>query len=255
MGKNHKSTEMNNEEKKELTLVEVTQQQILEYVTKGGYEPNQLLPKENELSEILGVSRVVIREALSHLRALGFIETKRKKGTVLLSPQPFEIMGVIVSSRALDEESVKDLYELRLMLEVGAADFIFERKTDEAMAELEKLIEEEENCTDPRRLVEIDIEFHSILYKMSNSRSLANFQTLIGKIFTLYPQRPENWRNLEIITHRGLFRILQNGTADSFRSAMRLHLTHQFNNKSKYLEAYYNKQNSLLESDNKQLGV
>lgn len=227
---------------KELTLVESTQQQILNYVTKDGYQSNLALPKEDELATTLGVSRVVVREALSRLRALGFLETKKKKGSILVSPQPFGIMEIIISSGALDDNSVKDLYELRLMLEVGLADFVFERKDEEGMLKLLRLIEEEEACEDHKRLVEIDIEFHTVLYQMANSRSLSNFQSLIGKIFTLYPsKRPDNWRQQEVITHRSLYRILQNGTPDAFRAAMRLHLTYQFENRDKYLKAYYDK--------------
>lgn len=228
--------------KKELTLVEVTQQQILEHVTKGGYQSNSILPKEDELANTLGVSRVVVREALSRLRALGFLETKKKKGTILISPQPFGIMEIIINSGALDEISVRDLYELRLMLEVGLADFIFERKDEQSMSRLLRLVEEEETCEDSRRLIDIDIEFHTILYQMANSRSLSGFQSLIGKIFTLYPkERPKNWRQQEIITHHSLYRILENGNPDGFRSAMRLHLTYQFENRDKYLKAYYDK--------------
>lgn len=241
---------MNEIEKKDLTLVEATQQQILDYIADKGLRPNTVLPKESELADSLGVSRVVIREALSSLRALGFLETKKKKGTILISPQPFGIMEVIINSGTLDKSALRDLYELRLMLEIGAADFIFERKDEESMEKLLELIEEEEACDNVRRLVEIDIEFHSILYSMANSKSLSNFQHLLGKTFSLYPhQREENWRQREIITHRSLYRILLHGNADSFRSAMRLHLTHQFENRDKYLDKYYN---SLINPEQKQ---
>lgn len=227
-------------EKKEFTLVETTQQQILNYINNEGLKVNDTLPKENELADLLGVSRVVVREALSSLRSLGFVETKKKKGTILLSPKPFDVIEVIISSGALSESTVKDLYELRLMLEIGLADFVFERKDEANMAKLLKLIEEEEHCEDSQRLVEIDIEFHSILYKMANSRSLSNFQNLLGKTFMFYPhQRPENWRSMEIITHRSLYRILDKGNPEAFRSAMRLHLTYQFSNRDEYLQTYY----------------
>lgn len=230
------------QDKKELTLVEITQQQILDYVSKDGYKSNSVLPKEDEFASIFRVSRVVVREALSRLRALGFLETKKKKGTVLISPQPFGILEIIINSGGLDENSIRDLYELRLMLEVGLADFVFERKDEQGISRLLNLIEEEELCEDHKRLVEIDVEFHAILYQMANSRSLSNFQSLIGKIFTLYPgTRSENWRQQEIISHRSLYHILEKGTPDAFRSAMRLHLTYQFENRDKYLKAYYDR--------------
>ncbi|MDH8700887.1 GntR family transcriptional repressor for pyruvate dehydrogenase complex [Dysgonomonadaceae bacterium PH5-43] len=225
---------------KEPTLVETTQQRILEYISKDGYQVNQVLPKENELAESLNVSRVVIREALSRLRVLGFIETKRKKGTILISPQPFSLVELIVNSGALNKESIRDLYELRLMLEIGSADFIFERRNEESMQRLKELVEEEVECTDVERLIEIDIEFHSVLYRMANSVSLSNFQSVLGQIFTLYPKSRDRKKE-EVISHYGLYKILETGTADLFRSAMRLHLTYQFENRNNYLEEYYKK--------------
>ena len=65
----------------EATLVEQTQKDILKYIAENN--DIKRLPKEQELSKLMGVSRVVIREALSCLRALGLIETKRKLGTVV----------------------------------------------------------------------------------------------------------------------------------------------------------------------------
>lgn len=235
------SQEVDDIEKRESSLVETTQQQILDYINNQGLKVNDTLPKENELADSLGVSRVVVREALSSLRSLGFVETKKRKGTILLSPKPFDVIEVIISSGTLSENTIRDLYELRLMLEIGMADFVFERKDAAGMARLLQLVEEEELCEDSQRLVEIDIEFHSVLYKMANSKSLSNFQNLLGKIFLLYPlQRPKDWRVQEIITHRSLYRILDTGNAEAFRSAMRLHLTYQFENSEKYLKTYYN---------------
>lgn len=236
---------MENENKKELTLVEATQQQILDYVTKDGYKTNMSLPKESELAETLGVSRVVVREALSSLRALGFLETKKKKGSVMVSPEPFDLFKMIVRSGALNEEAVSDLYELRLMLEIGLADFLFERKTDEGMAQLMSIIEEEDACDDPEQLADLDVKFHTVLYKMANSRALSSFQSLIGRIFVIYPKKGKRERLPEIITHRSLYHILDTGNSDSFRSAMRLHLTYQFENRDKYLQEYYSKASNM----------
>ena len=94
------------------TLTEQAEKQILQYVTENGYKIGDTFTKENEFAEILGVSRVVIREALSRLRMMGFIETKRKRGTILKSPDMFYGVKTIVNSGKLDLESLKDLYEV-----------------------------------------------------------------------------------------------------------------------------------------------
>ncbi len=75
-------------ENQEVSLVEQTQHRILEYIAENKYQFNSVLPKENEMADILGVSRVVIREAYSGLRTLGFLETN-EKGDHFRGPQGF----------------------------------------------------------------------------------------------------------------------------------------------------------------------
>lgn len=216
---------MNNE----ATLTEQTEQRILNYITEKEFKYGDVFPKENEFAEILGVSRVVIREALGRLRTMGFIETKRKRGTVLRSPNMFYGVKTIVNSGKLDLESLKDLYEVRIMLEIGMADFIFLRKTDEFIQELEKIVNKEDatEVHDLEELAKLDIQFHSTLYKMSGNKSLRTFQMLLNTLFTTY-SRSKNWKNRQIISHASLLGILKKGTTDAFRTAMRLHLNTRF---------------------------
>jgi DNA-binding FadR family transcriptional regulator len=232
---------------KDSTLTERTEQEILKYVTDQGYNLGDTLPKENEFAEILGVSRVVIREALSRLRILGFIETRRKRGTVLTSPNMFYGVKTIVNSGKLDMESLKDLYELRIMLEIGMADFIFLRKTPESIAELERIVCEEDatDVSDLEKLARLDIQFHSTLYKMSGNKTLRAFQNLLNTLFTTY-SRSKDWRRRQIISHTALVEILKNSTTDAFRTAMRLHLNTRFED----MEALFKKDEQPIEVSN-----
>ncbi|MGL5937294.1 MAG: FadR/GntR family transcriptional regulator [Phocaeicola sp.] len=220
---------------KENSLVEQTQDRILQYIAEHNYKLNTVLPKENEMAEALGVSRVVIREAYSGLRSLGFLETKRKKGTVLVSPKIFGILKYVVMSGLLDSQSIEDLYELRLMLEIGMVDFIMEHRTEEKIDSLQYIVDQEEECTDSTKLKSLDIRFHTILYGMSGNRSLQYFQNLLSKIFALYTPRSANWKADEMMTHRTLLHFLKKGDVNLFRSAMRIHLEYQFINKKKNL--------------------
>jgi DNA-binding FadR family transcriptional regulator len=230
------------------TLTEQTEQQILKYVTENGYQVGDVFPKESEFAEILGVSRVVIREALGRLRMMGFIETKRKRGTVLKSPDMFYGVKTIVNSGKLDLESLKDLYEVRIMLEIGMADFIYLRKTDESIKLLENLVAREEatDVNDLETLAALDIQFHTLLYKISGNKSLGTFQNLLNTLFTTY-SRSKNWRNRQIISHATLVGILKKGTTDAFRSAMRLHLNTRFED----LEILFPKKEAVVVSNKK----
>ncbi|SKA44526.1 DNA-binding transcriptional regulator, FadR family [Chitinophaga eiseniae] len=215
---------------KELTLAEQIERKILKYISEKGYQLGDALPKENELAEILGVSRVVLREALSRLRILGFIETKRKRGTVLTSPNIFYGFKTILSSGTLDKDSLKDLYEVRLMLEIGMADFLFLHKEERYLNDLQRIIEEENMTADSEQLTKLDIRFHSTLYKMSGNKSLYAFQNLLNTLFATYAPRRKDWKVKQIISHESLLEILKCGTADAFRTAMRLHLNTRFEN-------------------------
>lgn len=235
--------------KDELSLVEQTQQDILKYISQN--TDCKQLPKEQEFVQILGVSRVVVREALSRLRAMGFIETKRKKGTIVVVPEVFGTVKAIVASGLLDKDTLRDLYQLRIMLEIGMADFLFQNKTPEQMARLEEIIHEEyaldaqmttstddsERYAIAKKLTDVDIRFHSLLFEMTGNKSLIDFQYILRHLFTLYfPKIKRDPKEVNIVSHIGLFNLLRTGTPDAFRMAMRLHLTTQISNMEKILE-------------------
>ena len=236
-------------EKDELSLVEQTQRDILKYISQNGGD--RLLPKEQEFVELLGVSRVVVREALSRLRALGFIETRRKRGTVAVVPEVFSILKTIIASGLLDRETLRDLYQLRLMLEIGMADFIYLNKTPEQIEELDRIVAEEvglegrmavaesheEKFEIAKKLTEVDIRFHSKLFEMTGNKSLMDFQYILRHLFTLYaPKLRTDYHSRTIVSHVSLFNLLRSGTPDAFRMSMRLHLNTQFDNMESILE-------------------
>lgn len=225
------------------TLVEQTQKKILGYISEN--QDIKQLPKEKEFSEILGVSRGVLRESLSQLRALGLIETKRKKGTVVVSPNVFGVLKPLIGSGLLDRKSLTDLYQLRLMFEIGAADFIFKGKNEKSMSELDAIVAEEAEldqqmnlATDDEtkyriaeKLKDVDIQFHAKLFEMTGNQDLMDFQFIVRHLFSLYsPRLKKDYHDRNVVSHIGLFNILRNGTPDAFRTAMRLHLGTQFEN-------------------------
>ena len=234
--------------KEDITLVEQTQRDILKYISMNGNAAARL-PKEQEFVELLGVSRVVVREALSRLRALGIIETKRKKGTVVVVPEIF-------ASGLLDKDTLRDLYQLRLMLEIGMADFIYMNKTSEQMNQLDDIVAEEvemnremataENDEQryeiAKKLTDVDIRFHSKLFEMTGNKSLIDFQYILRHLFTLYyPKVKTDYHSRTLVSHVSLFNILNTSTADAFRMGMRLHLKTQFDSMESILENTFKK--------------
>ena len=234
-------------------MVEQTQRDILKYISQNGNSSR--LPKEQEFVELLGVSRVVVREALSRLRAVGIIETKRKKGTVVVVPEVFGVLKSIVASGLLDKDTLRDLYQLRLMLEIGMADFIYMSRTDAQMEELDRIVAEEVSLSNEmataddmdqryaiaKKLTDVDVRFHSKLFEMTGNKSLIDFQYILRHLFTLYyPKIRTDYHSRTLVSHVSLYNILRTSTPDAFRMGMRLHLKTQFDNMESILEKTFN---------------
>ena len=62
------------------TLADHVEEEIIQYIKSHDLHPGDALPNEMEFSRMLGVSRNVIREAMSRLRMLGLIQTRTKRG-------------------------------------------------------------------------------------------------------------------------------------------------------------------------------
>jgi DNA-binding FadR family transcriptional regulator len=223
---------------REETLTEQTEKKLLEYIGKQKFKVGEALPTEDEFTGLLGVSRVVVREALSRLRTLGVIETRRKRGTVLKSPDLFGGMQTIIDSGTLQGSALKDLFELRLMLEIGMSDFIFMHKTDADIERLQTIVDREELTLSTEESIRLDIKFHSTLYEISGNMSLKKFQQLLEPLFSIYAPRAKNWKVKQIIQHSGLLEILRRGSPDAFRTAMRLHLSTQFESMSEIFKEF-----------------
>ncbi|WP_242117501.1 FadR/GntR family transcriptional regulator [Aestuariivivens sediminicola] len=219
-----------------LSLVDKVEIRLKEYFKVNNLKIGDSIPKELEFAEALGVSRTVIREALLRLRTIGVIESKKRKGMVLTQPDIVQNFEKAIEYNLLGEEALIDIFELRLILEMGMADLLFARKTEEDIEDLDKIVskqEKEENDTTFFSLKH-EIAFHGKLYELSNNTTLKRFQDLLLPVFNyVHDNMPEGAKDFkyskgEFVTHRDLLNILKNGDAQSFREAMRNHLEPHF---------------------------
>ena len=125
------------------SLVDKVEASLVQLLQEQKFKVGDVIPKEIELSQALGVSRTVIREALTRLRIMGLIESKKKKGSVITSPDLFGMMSKSMNPHILDQETLKEIFEIRLVLEIGMADLIFHRIKKEDIEELKKIVSNE----------------------------------------------------------------------------------------------------------------
>jgi len=211
------------------SLVEVVERKILNIVRKNNLSVGDSLPAELELTEGLGVSRSVVREALSRLRMLGLLKSKKRRGMVIAEPDLFGGCSQILDAAFLNEKTQRDLCEMRLTLELGLADLLFLRKTDKDLNELENIVNREEKARTEQTRLKLEIEFHTKLYQMGRNNLLHRFQGLLEPFFREAVKREQiNGRCKGEASHRDLLEELRSGNPDSFRKKMREHLQPHF---------------------------
>ncbi|PST83574.1 FadR family transcriptional regulator [Pedobacter yulinensis] len=208
------------------TMADMVEIRLREYLKRKSFRPGDALPKELELAEALGVSRNVLREALSRLRMLGMIETKKKRGMVLARPDILGTFERVLDPLIIDTGTLQDIFELRLVLEMGLADLLYIRKTDKDIQELEAIAKKEVNVDNTFR-IKTEIAFHGKLYEMSGNDTLKRFQIMLLPIFD-YMVAVEQQPTRGDVTHMDLVQILKNGSKEDFKRGMESHLKPHF---------------------------
>lgn len=113
------------------SLVDKVEMTLINTLIHQGFKVGDAIPKETELASILGVSRTVVREALARLKMIGLIQSKKHKGAVVTNPDLLALLEKRMIPQVLDHTTLREIFELRLALEIGIADFIMERVTKE----------------------------------------------------------------------------------------------------------------------------
>jgi GntR family transcriptional repressor for pyruvate dehydrogenase complex len=209
------------------TMADVVEVKLRQYLKNKPFLPGDALPTEAELAEALGVSRNVLREALSRLRMLGMIESKKKRGMVLTKPDILGAFEKVLDPLIIDKDTLQDIFELRLVLEMGLADLLFLRKTAKDVEELEAIAKAEKYDSGKQFRIKSEIEFHGKLYEMTGNNTFKRFQSMLLPIFG-YVVTLEKKKIAGKVNHLDLVQILKKGTKEDFKKGMYEHLKPHF---------------------------
>jgi GntR family transcriptional repressor for pyruvate dehydrogenase complex len=132
---------------------------LVERIRRGDFQPGDRLPTEPELMAEQGVSRTVVREAMSRLQAAGYAETRHGVGTFVLAGggrAPELDMSTVTTIR-----DTLAMLELRISLESEAAALAALRRTDEQLAAMRRALAQfEDEANKGGAAVEADFQFH-----------------------------------------------------------------------------------------------
>lgn len=153
---------------------------IMEQIRTGKLRPGDKLPSEPELADLLGVSRGILREALTVLQARNYVIRKPKEGT-LIHPEINKILEES-SGISLKEATYLDLLEMRECIEKREVEKIIDFASDEEIEELRELVKAKENDDTPGT---VDYYFHYRLAEMSRNAIFTNF---IDKYYDVFDE-------------------------------------------------------------------
>ncbi|MGE8495904.1 MAG: FadR/GntR family transcriptional regulator [Pseudomonas sp.] len=211
-------------------LVAELSQQIREGVIKRGDK----LPTESAIMEAQGVSRTVVREALSRLQASGLVETRHGIGTFVLdtpSPSGFRIdPATIVTLR-----EVLAILELRISLEVESAGLAAQRRSPEQLAAMRAALDAlGYSAAHSGDAVASDFQFHLTIAEATGNRYFTDIMSHLGT--SIIPRTRLNSARIAhddqqhylarlSREHEQIFEAIARQDSDAARAAMRLHLT------------------------------
>jgi GntR family transcriptional repressor for pyruvate dehydrogenase complex len=208
----------------------VTQLLILrfqEMLREGVLSQGTRLPSERELAAHFNVARSSLRQALKVLEIMGVITQKVGDGSYLNTDTSAVLAVPMEFLFLLDDTSVDELTELRLLMEPGLARLAAQRATADDIALLRKSIKDLESSSKDRlKLVSSDLLFHRAIFQASKNRTASSlFQTIhraMAKMILVTSQLVELEHTLSF--HKPIMRAIEQRKGDEAAALMRDHI-------------------------------
>jgi DNA-binding FadR family transcriptional regulator len=171
-----------------------------EAIVAGRHRPGASLPPEPLLGEELGVSRTVVREAIKSLVAKGMVSTGPKVGTRVLPSERWNWFDPDViawqSKAGLTREFLRDLQELRRVVEPAAVRLAAERATPDDLVGLEQAYAGMRDAIERGGdYVANDLAFHQGLLRACHNRMVVQMSkalvALLRTSFELSTTKPD----------------------------------------------------------------
>ena len=196
-------------------------------ILAGKHGPGERLEGEIEYSERMQISRTAYREALRILSSKGLVESRPKTGTRIAPRSRWNLLDPDVLAWIMEatpsEGFVRDLFELRLMVEPNAAALAATRRNGRDLARMGHALEEmERHGLTTAEGQAADVEFHRALMEATRNEALitlsSTIETAVGS--TTYFKVRHGVTRDSVPDHRELFDTIVEASPDDAREAM-----------------------------------
>ncbi|MGH9572716.1 MAG: FadR/GntR family transcriptional regulator [Candidatus Acidiferrales bacterium] len=205
---------------------------LSESIYSCAIRPGDKLPSEAKIMTEYGVSRTVVREAITSLQAAGLIETRHGIGSFVRAvPSHFEFQ--VDTAAILTVRDVLDMLDLRISLETEAAAFAAARRTEKQIEEMRRALDSfKANVDSVEKTVAPDFQFHLQIAYATGNRYFADIMTHLGTNTiprTRVNEHQSSESRVQYLSmvnreHENIFEGILRRDPEGARTAMRTHL-------------------------------
>lgn len=203
-------------------------EQLNHLIAEGLLKPGDRLPPERDLAERFKVSRNSVRDALRTLEARGLVEVRQGDGAYIRETNPAEMYRVMIEVLASKKETIREIMEVRHIIEPGVAYYAAQNATPQGLQRLAEILQRQEEKAalgDPG--VEDDSQFHYTIAQMTGNGFLMRLLQLINDslaetrdLILRYPDTQSATR----LGHRQIVKALSERNPEAARQAMLAHI-------------------------------
>jgi GntR family transcriptional regulator, transcriptional repressor for pyruvate dehydrogenase complex len=211
-------------------LIDQAIEHLRDLIVRGDLEPGSKLPPEQELAVMLGCSRSTAREAVRSLVMARVLDVRRGDGTYVTSLRPELLLeGIGFAVDLMRDESLPELWEVRMLLEPAATAKAAETISEDRLAELAEILEQMRRYADDEAvLVRHDARFHELVAEAAGNSTIAS---LLGSMSSR-TLRARVWRGIReagvseatVLQHAEILSALQARDPKMAHAAAVLHI-------------------------------
>lgn len=194
-------------------LVDQVIEQMRAAIASGDWAVDQRIPPEPELVTALGVGRNTVREAVRALAHAGLLEVRQGDGTFVRATS--EISGAL---RRLCGTELREVLQVRRILEVEGARLAATHRTEEDLRELAEALTERDTAWADRRwsdFVDADIRFHVLVVRCARNTVLTGLYEGMTEVFRAsVASTVDTQESARLVDHGGILDAITTGDPD-----------------------------------------
>jgi GntR family transcriptional regulator, transcriptional repressor for pyruvate dehydrogenase complex len=199
---------------------------LSDQIISGQFAPNLPIPPEGQLSQQMGVSRTVIREAMRILVTRGLVEVAQGKLPRVKPVDPSHVIDSLSTFLQRADHSLLHLIEVRRLLETAIAAMAAERVTPEQIAAMEEANRQLIEAKTLDQQIDVDLRFHALIAEATKNPVFGILLEPLAHLMRLSRKTTLSRTGVARAAsdHHEILNAIRRGDSEAARSAMLDHL-------------------------------